>query len=249
METDFKVKVGEFEGPLDLLLDLIEKRKLHINTVSLSSVADEFLEHIKKHEEFPMADSAEFILIASTLLLIKSKSLLPNLELTAEEEGNIEDLEARLREYQHYKAVATKLRQMFGQFLFLAEEPKIRTKVFAPTREISLEALEQALKEALNNLPKPVVLPKIKVEKIITLEEMIESLSERIQKSFRMSFSDFAKNTNGKAVDDRAQKINVIVSFLAMLELVKRGAVRASQEAHFGNIEMESENISTPTYN
>ncbi|MEK7117749.1 MAG: segregation/condensation protein A, partial [Patescibacteria group bacterium] len=85
MDTDFKVKTGDFEGPLELLLELIEKRKLHINDVSLSQVADDFIAHIKSLEEFPMNDSADFILIASTLLLIKSKSLLPTLELTEDE--------------------------------------------------------------------------------------------------------------------------------------------------------------------
>ena len=103
METDFKVKVGEFEGPLELILDLIEKRKLHISDISLSQVADEFIEYIKSFEEFPMSDSADFILVASTLLLIKSKSLLPNLPLTEEEQGSIEDLENRLSAYKKYK--------------------------------------------------------------------------------------------------------------------------------------------------
>lgn len=245
METDFKVRIGEFEGPLDLLLDLIEKRKLHISNVSLSQVADEFLEHIKQHEEFPIGDSAEFILIASTLLLIKSKSLLPNLELTPEEEGSIEDLEERLREYQKYKILALSIRKMFGHFLFFASESKVRPVMFAPTAEIQTSNLYRALREVLQSLPKPVVLPKVKVEKIISLEEMIESLSQRIQKSFKMSFSAFA----GQGQGDKAQKINVIISFLAMLELVKRGAVRVSQESHFGDISMESENINIPTYN
>ncbi len=245
METDFKVKVGEFEGPLDLLLDLIERRKLHISNVSLSQVADEFLEHIKRHEEFPLGDSAEFILIASTLLLLKSKSLLPNLELTPEEEGSIEDLEERLREYQKYKTLAVAIRRMFGSFLFFPQESKTRTVVFAPTEEIEVASLHAHLLRALQNLPKPAVLPKVRVEKIISLEEMIDSLSDRIQKSFKMSFRDFA----GKGVGDREGKINLIVGFLAMLELVKRGVVRVNQEAHFGDIEMESENIATPTYN
>ena len=104
MPEDFKVRVGEFEGPLELVLDLIEKRKMHISDVSLSQVADEFIEYIKSFEEFPIADSADFILVASTLLLIKSKSLLPNLQLTEEEQGSIEDLENRLASYKNIKS-------------------------------------------------------------------------------------------------------------------------------------------------
>ena len=243
METDFKVRVGEFEGPLELLLDLIEKRKLHINSVSLSQVADDFIEHIKAQEEFPMADSADFILIASTLLLIKSKSLLPNLDLTPEEEGSIENLEERLRQYQKYKELAGKIQKMFGNFLFFAEENKHRPVVFTPTNEIRLETMQNALWEVLEKVPKPVRLPRITVEKIVSLEEMISNLSERIQKSFKMSFSSFAK-----APADKADKINVIVSFLALLELVKRGAVRVNQSDHFADIDIEHEQINTPTY-
>src|SRR3989344_4019754 len=100
MPEDFKVKVGQFEGPLELILDLIEKRKLHISDLSLSQIADEFIEHTKSYEDFPISDSADFILIASTLLLIKSKSLLPNLSLTEEEQESIEDLENRLSSNQ-----------------------------------------------------------------------------------------------------------------------------------------------------
>ena len=81
----FKVKTSSFEGPLDLLLDLIEKRKLFINDVSLAKVTDDFIAHIKQFDDLPMAESAHFILIASTLLLIKSKSLLQELNLTEEE--------------------------------------------------------------------------------------------------------------------------------------------------------------------
>ena len=260
METDFKVKVGEFEGPLELLLDLIEKRKLHINSVSLSQVADDFIEHIKVLEEFPMADSADFILIASTLLLIKSKSLLPNLELTSEEEGSIGDLEERLREYQKYKVLTLQIQKMFGHFLFFADEPKNRLVVFAPSKELGVESLYRAMAELLQNLPKPRLLPQVIVEKVISLEEMISALAERVQKSFKMSFSSFIKASNSakasmdKSADgkdfatSKGDKINVIVSFLAMLELVKRGAMRVSQQNHFADIEMESENLNTPTY-
>ena len=124
MDTDFKIKIGDFEGPLDMLLELVEKRKLHIKTISLSQVADEFIEHIKSFEEFPMSDSADFILVASTLLLIKSKSLLPNLDLTEEEQVSIEDLENRLALYKKYKELAANIGRMFGNFLYFASERK-----------------------------------------------------------------------------------------------------------------------------
>jgi segregation and condensation protein A len=91
--TIYKVKTETFEGPLDLLLSLIEKRKLFINDISLAKVADDYVSHIQSLGNFPIADSANFILIASTLLLIKSKSLLPQLTLSEEEQTNVDDLE------------------------------------------------------------------------------------------------------------------------------------------------------------
>lgn len=250
LKADFKVKVGEFEGPLELLLDLIEKRKLHISSVSLSQVADEFIEYTRSFENFPIADSADFILIASTLLLIKSKSLLPNLNLSEEEQGSVEDLKNRLVEYKKYKDLASGLNKIFGNFLYFGRERKTMQVVFSPTSEITLLELREAMSRVLQNAPKRTEdLPKIAVKKIISLEEMIERLSEYIGKSLKTSFSDFAEigKVDG-ATSSPQEKINIIVSFLAMLELVKRGLVRVSQEDQFKEIEIESENISTPKY-
>lgn len=241
--TKFSVRAGEFEGPLDLLLDLVEKRKLHVSQVSLSQVADDFIAHTKSFEDFPIKDSADFILIASTLLLLKSKSLLPALELSTEEEQNIEELERRLALYKEYKEASKNISQIFGNFLYFARDSKQKKVVFNPTPEITLENLKQRLFEVLESIPKPQVLPKISVAKIISLEEMIGKLSERIEKGLKMSFSSFS----GKSAS-KEDKINVIVSFLAMLELVKRGALRVRQESSFDEIEMESDVISVPNY-
>jgi len=248
METDFKVKIGEFEGPLELLLDLIEKRKLHISNVSLSSVADEFIEYTRSFENFPIGDSADFILIASTLLLIKSKSLLPNLELTEEEKVSIEELENRLALYKKHKELAAKLGEMFGNFLYFAKESparaggKQKNVVFSPSYEITLESLKRSFQTVLQNVPQKIAeLPKVMVQKIISLEEMMSNLSERIQNSLQTSFKEFS-NFN------KADRVNVIVSFLAMLELVKQGAVRVSQENHFEDIKMESDTLNVPKY-
>lgn len=242
METEFKVQVGEFEGPLELLLELIERRKLHISEVSLSKVADEFIEYTRDQVDFPIADSADFILVASTLLLIKSKSLLPNLPLTEEESESIEDLEERLTLYKKYKELSLNLGKMFGNFLYFAKERKTLNVVFSPTGEITFDSLKNSLYEVLLKIPKAVEnLPKVMVEKIVSLEEMIEKLSERITQSLRTSFGEFS----GKG---KTEKVNVIVSFLAMLELVKQGMVRVTQENHFDDIQIEGEDIGVPKY-
>src|SRR3989344_4683582 len=109
----FTIKQQHFEGPLDVLLDLIEKRKFFINDISLAKVADDYLAYIKALEKFPLADSANFVLVASTLVLIKSKSLLPNLELTTEEQGDIADLERRLVLYRRMKELSLGVKERF----------------------------------------------------------------------------------------------------------------------------------------
>src|SRR3989338_6951217 len=139
MESSYNVKTQIFEGPLDTLLALIEKRKLFINDISLAQVADDYIAYVKGLENFPIADSSHFILIASTLVLIKSKSLLPTLTLSEEEEHNIENLENRLIEYQKYKALSRHLKERFNihvEYLRLPSKEKI--VVFAPDESVTV---------------------------------------------------------------------------------------------------------------
>src|SRR3989344_4591424 len=96
IKTQFYIKTRSFEGPLELLLELIEKRKLFISDISLAAVADEYMVYVRDFDDFPMEDTAQFILTASTLVLIKSRSLLPGVKLTEEEVSDIQDLERRL---------------------------------------------------------------------------------------------------------------------------------------------------------
>src|SRR5690348_9963488 len=124
MESNFSVKTSAFEGPLDLLLDLVTKRKLFVNDVSLAQVTDDFIAYIDQHEEFPLGESAEFILVASTLMLIKSRSLLPTLELTQEEEESIHDLENRLQVYARVKELAAEVKKIFGKRIIFEKEPR-----------------------------------------------------------------------------------------------------------------------------
>src|SRR3989338_7737604 len=101
--VSYQLKTEHFEGPLDLLLNLIEKRKLFIGDFALSKVADDYIAHIRSFEAYPMNDVANFLLVASTLVLIKSKSILPDLTLTNEEESDIDDLKRRLAMYELFR--------------------------------------------------------------------------------------------------------------------------------------------------
>ena len=241
-DTTFKIKTEVFEGPLDLLLTLVEKRKLFINDVSLAKVTDDFISHIQQFDKLPMGESAQFILVASTLLLIKSRSLLPSLTLTEEEQGDIQDLETRLKIYKKIKDASMHVKSLFGhKVIFQPSQERPREPVFSPHESMNLLALAKAIKDVIQQLPKKEHIPKAVVRKVVSLEDMIDNLTKRITAGLRMSFKDFSK-------EHQAEKVNVIVSFLAMLELVKQGTIHVTQEAAFGDIHMESKKIGVPRY-
>jgi segregation and condensation protein A len=238
----FIVKQQQFEGPLDLLLSLIEKRKLFINDISLAKVTDDFIEHIKSFDNFPIGESANFILIASTLLLIKSKSLLPTLELTEEEQGSISDLETRLKIYQKIKDASMNIKNIFGKkIIFQPSQSRKTEPVFSPDASMTLQNLIAAVRDVIKNFPKKELLPKAIVRKVISLEEMITTLTNRIKTNLRVRFRDFANI-------GKEEKVNIIVSFLAMLELVKQGIIHVTQEKHFEDIHMETNEVGVPKY-
>jgi segregation and condensation protein A len=237
----YKVKVGEFEGPLDLLLDLIEKRKLHINDVSLSQVTDDYIGYVKALQEYSIPGIAHFVLVASTLLLIKSRSLLPNLSLSSEEEADIQDLEERLRQYQRIKDLSRHVKAAFGKnIIFGRGEMKMTMPVFSPEESITKNSLLQSLRIVIESIPIKEFIPKAIVKKVISLEDMIGKLVDRVQGSLKLSFKEFSKGS--------AEKVEVIVGFLAMLELVKQGTIDVVQENMFDDIHMEVQELGVPKY-
>lgn len=243
MPDVFTIKTAAFEGPLDLLLSLVEKRKLFINDIALAKVTDDFIAHIQQFDKLPMADAAQFILIASTLLLIKSKSLLPALTLTEEEQDGIHDLETRLKIYQRIKDASIHVKELFGvHVIFSQSQLRAIKPVFSPHESMNLLSLAQAIKDIIKALPKKEAIPKAVVRKVISLEEMIDDLTKRITQGLKMKFSEFSAG-------HKEERVNVIVSFLAMLELVKQGVIHVSQESSFSDIHMETKEIGVPRYN
>ncbi len=237
----FEIRTSVFKGPLDLLLDLIEKRKLLINDVALAQVTDDYIVYVKQLGQFPLADSANFILIASTLLLIKSRSLLPSLPLSEEEEASIEELELRLKIYKRMKELSGRIAAKFGESPIFSRSFVEHKPVFSPGATLSLASVMQAVKNALNALPQKETLPQTIVRKVISLEEMIGRLTARITSSIKMSFREFAGV-------GKEEKVNIIVGFLAMLELVKQGIVNVVQRDMHGDIEIETEHVGIPKY-
>lgn len=237
----FAIKTDSFEGPLELLLDLIEKRKLLINDISLAAVTDEYMSYVSRLQSNPMRETAQFVLVASTLLLIKSKSLLPVLEVTDEEAESIDNLEYRLKLYQIFRKLGTSIQSQFGtRLMHQRRYIPDTTPLFITDKYTDVDTLRGAMQDVIHNLPKKTFRRDVSVEKVISLEEMIGRLHERITRQFKLSFSDFAgKDTEPKTV---------IVSFLAVLELVKQGIVMVQQEARYADFHIERESVDTPKY-
>ena len=241
--SSFHIHTEAFEGPFDLLVTLIEKRKLHISDVSLAQVADDYIQYVNNQETFPVEETAAFIVVAATLLLIKSKNLLPVLELTEEEESDVEDLERRLKLYKKFRRIALLITPQWGKhILFARSYTPEKEPIFVPDSSITKESLKSTMQDLLTKTRQQFTpIPKAKVQKVISLEAMMDRLSQRIQKSLSLSFNEFA--SVGKA-----EKIDVVVSFLAMLELVRQGALSVAQKGAFQDIELSATDVSAPKY-
>ena len=239
--SEYKVRVGKFEGPLDLLLDLIEKKKLHINEVSLTEVTDGYVNHLENLSNFPTEEVADFIGIASTLILIKSISLLPSLAISEDESQDIEELQERLRILKDIKEKGAMVKKIFGRnIIFRAEEKKNLQPVFSPTPEVTIKNFLISIRAIIERLPKKEILPKAIVKRVLSLEEAIDNLVVRVGRDLKMSFNK---------LNSKAERINVIISFLAVLELVKRGIIFVRQDEHFRDIDIESGENKIPVYN
>ena len=224
----FSIKTDSYEGPFELLLDLIETRKLLVNDLALSSITEDYIQHVRGQESFPVEETANFIQIAATLLLIKSKSLIPDLELSEDENADVEDLKRRLEAYERVREAARELSRIYGRTVMVPAGERPSDVVFAPSRDLSASALAEAMARVLAAREAVEELPEARVKPLVTIEEMMDRLAKRVQKAMTLSFKEFSKSSK--------EKIEVIVSFLALLELVKQGAVAAEQYDMHGDI-------------
>ncbi len=240
-KTGFSIKTDSYEGPFEVLLDLIEARKLLVNDLALASITEDYIQHVRAQEAFPVEETANFIQIAATLLLIKSKSLIPDLALSEDENADVEDLKRRLAAYEKVREAARELARIYGRTVMVAEGERAPEVVFAPSKDLSTGALAEAMARVLAAREAVEELPEARVKPLVTIEEMMDRLAKRVQSAMTLSFKDFAGSAK--------EKVEVIVSFLALLELVKQGAVAAEQYDTYGDIRIShTASASVPHY-
>ena len=240
LSINFNIQTEAYHGPFALVLELIEARKLLVNDLALASITEDFIQHVRSQATFPMEEAADFIHIAATLLLIKSKSLVPDLTLTEEENADVEDLKRRLEAYEKVREAARELSRIYGKAPMREAGARALDAVFAPSRDLSKEALAEALARLLSARQAVETLPEARVKPLVTIEEMMERLAKRVQKAMTLTFKEFS--------GDIKERVEVIVSFLALLELVKQGAVAAEQYAPHGDIRISHSAAAVPHY-
>lgn len=233
------VKTQTFEGPVHLLLRLVEEKKLHISEVALAEVTEEFLRLMGERDHSP-GDLSEFLVVASTLLLIKSRSLLPTLPVTDEEEASIHDLVDRVELLRLYRERSKDISDMWGTNPTYSPLPRPEAPVFSPHESILSGALGKAMQDMLEAFPIPEKIKETTVKTVLKLEEVIQSLSERMSRggsyNMRTMLDRLGAATNQE--ERREIKREVVVTFLALLELVKKGVASVLQSETFSDIEL-----------
>ncbi len=233
----FTVKLEQFEGPLDLLLELIQKEKLEITQISLAKVTDSYLGHLRENLDISSDNLADFLVVAARLILIKSKALLPILELTPDEEESIADLEARLAMYKKFKEISELLGARFNkhEFSFSRRGFEGVKQGFFPPPDIDAGILEKTMSRILAEMPKADKLAEESVKEVITLEQKIIELKSSLQQRIEMSFRALTKSAKDKT--------EIIVTFLAILELFKAKIITVEQKEIFGEIMISKKEV------
>lgn len=227
-ENAFTIAHATFAGPLDALLALIESKKMEVSDISLAEVAEDFAQYVEENNSLTLHDRSAAIVILATLMLIKSRALLPSFALTDEEELAADELQKRLRLYAEIKKGAAHIAPLWRtQPLLGMQRTPIRTIVFAPSSDLTLTAVHQALRTLTHALPAPQKHNEAHVKAVVRIEDMMDNIAQRIQRAASDSFKNMTAGTD---------KATVIVSFLAILELVRNGVLRVQQESRFGDI-------------
>ncbi len=247
MRETYRVHLPVFEGPLDLLLSLIERQELEITRISLAQVTDQYLLHIAQFEEARPDALAEFLVMAAKLILIKSTALLPRpptppTPAPAGEPDLGDELARQLQEYKQFKAAAANLndRQQQGWRTFLRMAPPPKAEAQLDLTEVTLTDLVAAVREALSVTPldPPVgtVVPQVR----ITTRGRMEMILQELQQRHQLLFHEILAAAAGR--------LEVAVTLLAMLELLKQREITVHQERLFGSIIIRSR-TSTPAVN
>ncbi len=233
------VKIENFEGPLDLLMHLIEKNKMDILDIQISVITDQYLEYLKKMQEMNLEVTSEFIVMASKLIYLKSKSLLPNDNIQAEQEDDEFDLVKLLVEYKRYKECTFSFRDRLNTYY--KRLYKLPSKIDLPksklTKEFSKEVIPDIYREIVRketdkkNLQADNI-KRLAVSERFTVQSKIREIIRYLLKKPKFIFNKFFSTK-------KQEKAEVVTAFLSLLELSKMSRIKVTQDTLFGDINVE----------
>lgn len=239
LETNkYAIKLDNFEGPLDLLCHLVDKNKMDINQIKISEITDQYIEYINKMQELNLDVTSEFILMASTLLFIKSKSLLPK-QVEDEAELTEEELVHRIIEYKKYKEISKKLKELYQ--IYSKRFYKVPYKIELPARKLeqnySKDLIEQSYKNLLERNESKINKNAINIEKIaitetVTVTSKVKDIFKELMKKPKFIFSKLC-------TAKKYTRLETVTAFSGILELTRRNKIKTQQEKNFGDIIVE----------
>ena len=239
LETErYPIKIDNFEGPLDLLFHLIDKNKMDIYDINLSEITDQYMEYLKKKESLDLEIASEFLVMASTLLYLKSKRLLPKQE-EEEEEITEEELIRRIIEYKKYKEISKKLQENY--LIFSNRYFKIQEQIELPKQKLE----EQYEKELIPNIYEKLIERNSvrlnqnakNIEKIAIVENY--TVADKVKEMFKVLVKQKRFVFNKLFSIKKHNKQEVVTAFSGLLELSRRNKVETDQEELFGDITVE----------
>ncbi len=238
MARPYTIDLPSFAGPLDLLLHLIERQELDITAISLAKVTDQYLEQIEQMKQNRMEELIDFLVVAARLVQIKSRALLPQtpviIEGEEEEEDPAEALLRQLREYKRFKQAAAWLQDREEQglrtYLRVAPPPKLDGRL--DMSGVTVDSLLAAVQEALSRVDDREESVAIVQPRRITIEKQIDRLRQRAKTGLAFGFTDL--------LSAKTSRVEISITLLAVLELIKRREILASQTELFGPIELQA---------
>jgi segregation and condensation protein A len=229
----YHVELPDFQGPLDLLLHLIEQEQLDITKISLALVTDQYLAYLDVLREVDPDELTDFLVVAAKLVLIKSEALLPRPPasmLDEEEEDAGDELARQLQTYKQFKEIAAQLQQIEAKakrcFIRLAPPLKIEPKLIPG--EVSLGDLLEAARRAMAIKPPEPVVDEVVSRQVVTIGQQMALIRQGLARGETINFQ--------KLLAQSFSRIEVIVTLLAVLELIKRSVIRVEQSKLFGDI-------------
>lgn len=234
----YEIKIDNFEGPIDLLLYLIEKNKMKIEEINLTQITDQYIEYIEEMEKMNLEIASEFLVMASTLLYLKSKNLLPKQE-DSEEELTEEELIKRIIEYKKYKSISQVFKERYS--IYSNRIFKNQENILLPKQELETKYDNKIIPDIYQNLVERTSVRLNKDAKNIEKIALVENytVADKVKEMFKVLIKQkrfiFNKLFSLKSRD----KQEVVTAFSGLLELSRRDKVQTNQEELFGDIYVE----------